>query len=198
MPPTMGTAMRRITSEPAPSLQRIGNRPAMMATTVIILGRTRSTAPAMIAARKSSRVNARPSSRAACSRSFKRLVEIDEHHDAGLGGDAGERDEADGNGDAHIVAEPPHEPGAADERKGHREHDDERLGEAAEIEIEQHEDEEQRRRDRRRAAWPPRAADIRTARSIRCDSRAAVSPARRRRARHRSHSRRDRGPARST
>ena len=33
----------------------------MMATTVIILGRTRSTAPAIIAARKSSRVNPRPS-----------------------------------------------------------------------------------------------------------------------------------------
>ena len=81
------------------------------------------------------------------SRSFKRLVEIDEHDDAGFGGDAGERDEADGDRDAHIVAEPPHEPGAADKREGHRQHDDERLGEPPEIEIEQHEDEKQRRRD---------------------------------------------------
>ena len=141
MPPTIGTAMRRITSDPAPSLQRIGSRPAMMATTVIIFGRTRSTAPAMIAARKSSRVK-RTAVPAWHARQplLQRLVEIDEHHDAGFGGDAGERDEADGDGDAHIVAEPPHEPGAADEREGHRQHDDERLGEAPEIEIEQHEE----------------------------------------------------------
>ncbi len=33
--------MRCITSEPVPVLQRIGTRPAMMATTVIIFGRTR-------------------------------------------------------------------------------------------------------------------------------------------------------------
>ena len=50
MPPIIGTAMRRITSEPVPWLHMIGSRPAMMATTVIIFGRTRSTAPSMIAA----------------------------------------------------------------------------------------------------------------------------------------------------
>ncbi len=50
MPPTIGTAIRRITSEPVPVLHRIGNRPAMIAETVIILGRTRSTVPSMIAA----------------------------------------------------------------------------------------------------------------------------------------------------
>jgi hypothetical protein len=32
------------TSEPVPALHMIGNRPAIMATTVIIFGRTRSTA----------------------------------------------------------------------------------------------------------------------------------------------------------
>ena len=50
MPPIMGTAMRCMTSEPVPSFHRIGSRPAMMAVTVIIFGRTRSTAPSMIAA----------------------------------------------------------------------------------------------------------------------------------------------------
>ena len=50
MPPTMGAAMRLITSEPVPVPHRMGNSPAMMATTVIILGRTRSTAPSMTAA----------------------------------------------------------------------------------------------------------------------------------------------------
>ena len=41
MPPTIGTAMRRITSDPRTRYQRIGKKPAMMATTVIIFGRTR-------------------------------------------------------------------------------------------------------------------------------------------------------------
>ena len=49
MPPIIGTAMRCMTSEPGPVLHRIGNRPAMIATTVIIFGRTRSTAPTMMA-----------------------------------------------------------------------------------------------------------------------------------------------------
>jgi hypothetical protein len=39
-----------MTSEPVPVIHRMGNRPAVMATTVIILGRTRSTAPSMMAA----------------------------------------------------------------------------------------------------------------------------------------------------
>ncbi len=50
MPPTIGAAMRLMTSEPVPVPHRIGSRPAMMAVTVIIFGRTRSTAPSMIAA----------------------------------------------------------------------------------------------------------------------------------------------------
>ena len=57
IPPIIGTAMRCITSEPAPVLHMIGRRPAMMATTVIIFGRTRSTAPSMMASRKSACVN---------------------------------------------------------------------------------------------------------------------------------------------
>ncbi len=49
MPPTIGAAMRLITSEPVPVPHMIGSRPAMIATTVIIFGRTRSTAPSMTA-----------------------------------------------------------------------------------------------------------------------------------------------------
>ena len=49
MPPIMGTAMRCMISDPVPVLHMIGNRPAMIATTVIIFGRTRSTAPSMMA-----------------------------------------------------------------------------------------------------------------------------------------------------
>jgi hypothetical protein len=49
MPPTMGAAIRFITLAPVPLPARIGNRPAMMAVTVIISGRTRSTPPSMTA-----------------------------------------------------------------------------------------------------------------------------------------------------
>ena len=49
MPPIIGTAMRCMISEPVPVLHMIGSSPAMMATTVIIFGRTRSTAPSMMA-----------------------------------------------------------------------------------------------------------------------------------------------------
>jgi hypothetical protein len=55
MPPIIGTAMRCMSSEPVPWLHRIGSNPAMIAVTVIIFGRTRSTAPSMMAARRSSR-----------------------------------------------------------------------------------------------------------------------------------------------
>lgn len=50
MPPTMGAAMRLITSLPVPLSSRIGNRPAMITATVMALGRTRCTAPSRIAA----------------------------------------------------------------------------------------------------------------------------------------------------
>ena len=104
MPPIIGTAMRCMTSEPVPVLHRIGTSPAMMATTVIIFGRTRSTAPSMIA---SLHVGAgeRPTFSHALGRDLgQRVVEIDQHHDAGFGGDARKRDEADRDGDGHIEA----------------------------------------------------------------------------------------------
>ena len=39
-----------------------------------------------------------------------RVVQVDQHHHAGLGGDAGERDEADGDRNRQIESEPPHQP----------------------------------------------------------------------------------------
>lgn len=62
MPPIIGAAMRCMTSDRAPVLHMTGNRPAMMAATVIIFGRTRSSAPSMIAPHKSALVKSRPSS----------------------------------------------------------------------------------------------------------------------------------------
>jgi len=52
IPPTMGAAIRRMTSEPVPVLHMMGSRPAMIATTVIILGRPR---PALIRSQARSR-----------------------------------------------------------------------------------------------------------------------------------------------
>ena len=60
MPPIIGTAIRCMISEPVPLLHKIGSSPAMMATTVIIFGRTRSTAPVMMAAIKSDSPKALP------------------------------------------------------------------------------------------------------------------------------------------
>ncbi len=57
----MGAAIRLITSEPVPVPHMIGSRPAMIATTVIIFGRTRSTAPSMIAWYRSCTRGRRPS-----------------------------------------------------------------------------------------------------------------------------------------
>ena len=110
-------------------------------------------------------MNGRPSALAARLQFGERAVEIDQHHDAGLGGDAGERDEADGDRDREVEAEPPHQPEAADQRERHRQHDDQGLGHAAEIEVEQQEDDQQRDRHDDLAAAPWRAPDIRTGRS---------------------------------
>ena len=41
MPPTIGAAMRRITSEPVPPKNMIGNKPPMIAATVMIFGLNR-------------------------------------------------------------------------------------------------------------------------------------------------------------
>jgi hypothetical protein len=49
MPPTIGAAIRFITLAPVPLPHRIGSSPAIIAVTVIIFGRTRSTAPSMTA-----------------------------------------------------------------------------------------------------------------------------------------------------
>jgi len=60
MPPTMGAAMRRITSEPVPLPHMIGSNPAVMAHTVIMIGRTRSKAPCITASCRSLAENGAP------------------------------------------------------------------------------------------------------------------------------------------
>ena len=53
MPPTMGDAMRRMTSEPVPAPNKIGKSPATMTATVMAFGRTRRTAPSSMASIRS-------------------------------------------------------------------------------------------------------------------------------------------------
>ena len=63
-PPTMGAAMRFMTSAPVPVLHMMGSRPMKAAKTVMALGRTRFTAPWMMASTRSPVVFRRPSFRA--------------------------------------------------------------------------------------------------------------------------------------
>ena len=63
MPPTIGAAMRFITSAPVPVLHKIGKRPIMVVSTVISFGRMRCAAPSTIASRRSSWVRSVPALR---------------------------------------------------------------------------------------------------------------------------------------
>lgn len=67
MPPTMGAAIRRITSEPVPDPTMIGTSPAMITATVVAFGRTRNTAPSRMASIESAWLP-RPAARRATMR----------------------------------------------------------------------------------------------------------------------------------
>ncbi len=71
------------------------------------------------------------------------MVEIDEHHDSGLRRHACQRDEADRDRHGPIVAQEPDEPDPPDEREGHREHHEDRLRHAPEVDVEEQEDDQQ-------------------------------------------------------
>ena len=53
IPPSRGAAMRFITSAPVPVESMIGTSPQIIVATVITFGRSRRTAPSMIASRRS-------------------------------------------------------------------------------------------------------------------------------------------------
>ncbi len=62
-PPTIGAAIRFITSAPAPWENMMGMSPARITETVMIFGRILFTAPCMMLSRRSSIVFIRPSFR---------------------------------------------------------------------------------------------------------------------------------------
>src|SRR5216684_5750479 len=98
MPPIIGTAMRCITSAPVPWFHMIGSRPAMMAD--CHHQRTHALTPAAHDCGMEIFVCERSAFGCALGLQVReRLVEIDQHHHAGLGGDACERDKSDRDGD---------------------------------------------------------------------------------------------------
>ena len=105
MPPIIGAAIRRMTSDPAPVYHMMGTSPMNITATVITFGRRRFTAPSTMASLTSSRFLIRPTG----LRLLVREVEVQEHEHAGLGVHAEEGDQADPHGDRHVVAEVPDE-----------------------------------------------------------------------------------------
>jgi hypothetical protein len=81
-----------ITSEPVPLPHTMGTRPARITATVIAFGRTRSTAPSRMASSRSQRLRLQGP---AASRASQRVLQVQQHDHAELGGHAGQRDEAD-------------------------------------------------------------------------------------------------------
>ena len=143
MPPMTGVASGFNTSAPVRWLHKIGSRLATMVATVITFGRSRSRAPSFTAWIKS----AARKPRAAFSHfPFHRFVQIHDHHDAGLNRRAEQRDVADPDGHAEVVAEQPLQEDAAGQRERHGEDDVRRLLRAVINDVKQQEDDEQRRR----------------------------------------------------
>lgn len=76
----------------------------------------------------------------------QRVLQVDQHHHAELGRHARERDHADAGRDRLVEAEQVERPDRAGEREGQGGHDQRRLVEAAEGDVEQDEDDQERGR----------------------------------------------------
>ena len=107
MPPTIGSAMRRITSEPRPSVKKIGSRPATITPTVMSFGRTR-----MDRAGDDRVEQFLPRSRRMLAHL---LVDVEQHDDRRLDRNAAERDEADSDSHRQVVARKIDRPEPADQ-----------------------------------------------------------------------------------
>ena len=171
MPPSTGVASGFITSAPTRVLHMIGSRPATTVETVITFGRRRSSAPSITASRSAARVSAPPSS---LPLPLDRLLQIDDHHDAGLHGGPEERDEADPHRHREVVAEQPQQVDAAGQRERHGQQHVGGLDGRAVGEVQQDEDDRAARSARRPAAAGARAPGSPSARSSRCSSRRAA------------------------
>ena len=72
------------------------------------------------------------------------MVQVDQHDDPGFSGHTSQGNEAHSNCDREVVAKPPHEPDAANQRERHRQHDDQSLRQSPEVQVQQQENEQQR------------------------------------------------------
>jgi len=71
MPPTIGAAIRLMTSEPVPVPHMMGSKPAITTATVMAFGRTRRTAPSRMAASSVSSLSGSPAASRRASAFFK-------------------------------------------------------------------------------------------------------------------------------
>ena len=76
------------------------------------------------------------------------LVEEDEQQHAEFRGHAGQRDEPDADRDAQVVVEDPQQPHAAGQPERQGQHDDARVRQPAEVQVQQQEDDAERHGDR--------------------------------------------------
>src|SRR5216117_1485328 len=76
-----------------------------------------------------------------------RVIEVDEHHDAGFRSHASESDKSHRDRDRQVVVEQPRDPHAAHERERQRQHHDRRLGYGTEGEIQEQRDDPEREGD---------------------------------------------------
>ena len=143
IPPITGVASGFITSAPVRVLHMIGSRLATIVATVMTFGRRRRRAPSLTAAIRSATAEGRA---ALAPFSFQRFLEIDDHHHAGLDRRAEERDVADPDGDAEIVAEQVLQKDAAAQRERHGEDDVRGFLRVAIDDVEQQEDDEEHAR----------------------------------------------------
>ena len=74
-----------------------------------------------------------------------RRLQVDQHDHAELGRHAGQRDQPDPGRHRLVIAEQVKQPHPAGQRERQRRHDQRGLGEAAERQVEQHEDDQKRR-----------------------------------------------------
>ena len=133
-PPIMGAAIRFMTSAPVPVLQSTGTRPMIHRGD----GHELRAEPLRRAlddalAKLGERTQLVPSA----ATPVVRQRQIEQHHDARLRVQAGERDDADPDRDADVVVEEIEKPDRADERERHRQHHDERFDERLRVEVEE-------------------------------------------------------------
>ena len=140
-PPTIGAAIRFITSAPAPWLNMIGIKAGQDNAHRHDLG-----ADAFHRAEHDGIFQISSGfQQAFLFPFFIGKIKIEEHHHARLRIEAGKGDDAHPDGNAHIVIEQIQEPEGTDQRKRHGKQNDDRLGHRFRIQIDQHKNDQQRK-----------------------------------------------------